>query len=401
MTTAGIILGLTLFVFTVGKSPVFRIDRAGAAIIGATAMIVSGVLTFDQATRYIDLRTLALLFSMMIIAANLKLGGFFNIAGSLLFRKIISRRRLLLTVIATSGILSALCINDIVCLLLTPIILNVCRQAQVPPRPHLIALAMASNIGSAATLIGNPQNIMIASLSGMPFILYFLQAAPIAVGGILLTYIIIALMFRSDLAGKLDFITEEKITYHPYIVGKTLMTLLLVLAGFLLQLDMAVCAIVGASFLLITRRISPNKIYASVDFNLLVIFCGLFVIIGGVDHAGFMTWLVNRLAMVDFGNFTVFSTATVILSNVFSNVPAVMLLKYFIPLHDAQSWWIALAVFSTIAGNLTITGSIANLIVAEIAKRERIHIGFLDYLKAGVPLTIGVSILAMLLLGKW
>ncbi|MDQ5988443.1 MAG: putative transporter [Syntrophus sp. SKADARSKE-3] len=397
MITAGIILGLTLFVFAVGRSPVFRVDRAGAAIIGATAIIASGILTFDQASAAIDHRTLALLFSMMIVSANLKLGGFFAMTGDFLLRTASGRRQLLLAVVMTSGILSALCINDIVCLLLTPVVLAVCRRSGAPPLPHLLGLAMASNIGSAATLIGNPQNIMIASLSGMHFGAYFLKAAPIAFAGLVLTYGVIAVMFRRDLEGELADAGREKTVFSPYIVVKTLAVLALILAGFLIGLDMAVTAGVGAAFLLLTRRISPNKIYTSVDFNLLVIFMGLFIVVGGVEKAGLMAWLMGRIAFLDFGNMAVFGTITALLSNVVSNVPAVMLLKYFMP-QNGDVWWTALAVFSTVAGNLTITGSIANLIVAEIAKREHVRIGFRDYLKAGFPLTVAVSALAVLVL---
>jgi Na+/H+ antiporter NhaD/arsenite permease-like protein len=401
MTTAGIILGLTLFVFAIGKSPIFRIDRAGAAIIGATAIIAAGILTFDEAARFVNHQTLILLFSMMIISANLKLGGFFEMTGSFLLRMASTRKHLLLAIIMTSGILSAVCINDIVCLLLTPIVLAVCRRSAVPPLPHLIGLAMASNIGSAATLIGNPQNIMIAGLSGMPFVSYLLKAAPITLAGLILTYIIVAFVFRNDLAGAIDQLPSEKKIYSTYIVTKALIVLSLVLAGFMLHFNMAVTASIGAAFLLITRRISPNKVYASVDFNLLVLFAGLFVIVGGVEHVGFMQWLMRKIDFMDFSNLAVFGGITVVMSNIFSNVPAVMLLKYFIPQQGTDVWWTALAVFSTVAGNLTITGSIANLIVAEIAKRERIRIGFWDYFKAGCPLTIAVSALAMLILWPW
>jgi len=348
----------------------------------------------------IDHRTLVLLFSMMIISANLKVGGFFGITGNDLLRLVSSRRQLLMAIIMTSGLLSALCINDIVCLLLTPVVLFVCRRSGAPPLPHLLGVAMASNIGSAATLIGNPQNIMIASLSGMSFGSYLVKAAPVAGVGLVLTYVILSLMFRRDLGGGLKVADKGKTDCQPYIIGKTLIVLALILTGFLLGFDMAVTAAVGAALLLITRRISPNRIYVSVDFNLLVIFTGLFVIVGGVERAGLMKWLMERIAFWDFGNLAVFGTTTVIISNIFSNVPAVMLLKYFLP-QSTDVWWTALAVFSTVAGNLTITGSIANLIVAEIAKGEQVRIGFWDYFKAGFPLTVFVTALSMLLFGRW
>ncbi|HBF40184.1 MAG TPA: anion transporter, partial [Firmicutes bacterium] len=169
MIISAIILVITLVVFTLGKSPLFRIDRAGVAIIGATAVIATGILTFDQATQTIDFRTIVLLFSMMIVTANLKLAGFFQLIGNFMLKYGKSRKLLLFIVILASGFLSAFFINDIVCLLFTPIVILVCNRAEINPVPYVISVATASNIGSAGTLIGNPQNILIGSLSKLPF----------------------------------------------------------------------------------------------------------------------------------------------------------------------------------------------------------------------------------------
>lgn len=191
MFQSGFILISTLLVFTVGKSPVFRVDRAGAAIIGAVLTVSLGILSFDEATHAVDHRTIVVLFSMMVILANLKLAGFFEMVGGYLLHAVSTQQQLLVAVVLTSGIFSALCINDIVCLLFTPIVLLVCRHVQCNPVPHLLAVAMASNIGSAATLIGNPQNILIGSLSGLTFSSYFMTAVPVALVGLLLVYAII------------------------------------------------------------------------------------------------------------------------------------------------------------------------------------------------------------------
>ena len=393
------ILLITLLVFTVGKSPLFRVDRAGAAIIGATLTVGLGVLSFDEATRVVDHRTIVVLFSMMIILANLKLAGFFELVGGYLLGVVSSQQQLLIAVVFISGIFSALCINDIVCLLFTPIVLLVCRQIQCNPVPHLLGVAMASNIGSAATLIGNPQNILIGSLSGLTFSSYFMNAAPIAFIGLLLTYAIIGYCYRIDLQGKLYLCKQEvNYTYHRYLIIKSLAVMTAVVMAFAAGLDIAIGSSLGAAYLLITRRVKPNKIYTSVDFNLLVMFVGLFVIVGGVEHSGLMHWMIQGLDAVNVSNYAVFTTFTILLSNIVSNVPAVLLLKFFLPTDDPGLWWTRMAVFTTLAGNLTITGSFANLIVVEIAKGSGIEIKFIDYFKVGFPLTVIIVMVGFFLL---
>jgi Na+/H+ antiporter NhaD/arsenite permease-like protein len=394
MIIAATVLVVTLVVFTLGKSPVFRIDRAGVAIIGATCIIATGILSFDQATHAVDYRTIVLLFSMMIVTANLKLAGFFHRIGNTLLKKEQSQKRLLLIVIFISGLLSAFFINDIVCLLFTPIVILVCKRSRINPVPYVISVATASNIGSAGTLIGNPQNILIGSLSKMPFFAYSRLAFPLAVLGLLLNYCFIALLFRKDLQSKIPSYPSLDAAYHPYLIKKCLLTMAVIAIGFLAGVDTVVISSLGAGYLLITRRLKPNKVYASIDFNLLVIFCGLFVIIGGVEHSGLMKWLLGELHFVNLKQFSVFSILTVILSNIFSNVPAVLLLKFLIPVSAGKLWWTGMAIFSTIAGNLTLTGSMANLIVVEIAKREGVKISFYDYLKVGFPLTILLIIIS-------
>jgi Na+/H+ antiporter NhaD/arsenite permease-like protein len=399
MIIAAVILGATLLVFTLGKSPVFRIDRAGVAIIGATLVIATGVLTFDQATQSIDYRTIVLLFSMMIVTANLKLAGFFQLIGNKLLMIGKSKKRLLLIVIFVSGLLSAFFINDIVCLLFTPIVILICKRTGLNPIPYVISVATASNIDSAGTMIGNPQNILIGSLSKMPFLSYFNLAFPLALFGLLMNYFFIALLFRKDLQGELPVCQPLTGVYHSYLIRKSLLAMLAIAIGFLAGVDTVIITGLGAGYLLITRRLKPNKVYASIDFNLLVIFCGLFVIIGAVEHSGLMNHFLKELPFINFKDFSVFSILTVILSNIFSNVPAVLLLKFFIPASTGYLWWAGMAVFSTIAGNLTITGSIANLIVVEIAKHEGIKVSFFDYLKVGFPLTIILMIISLLYFG--
>jgi len=386
---AGLILCGVLVIFTLGKSPVFRIDRAGASIIGAIALIAFGVLSFDDAVKYVDFKTIVILFSMMIIVANLKLAGFFELLGNVVLQKVSTKKGLLFAVIVSSGVMSAIAINDIVCLLFTPVVLMICRKGQCNPLPHLLGLATASNIGSAATLLGNPQNILIASLSGLSFASYSLTAVPIAVLGLAANYFIILSVYGNNLQGCIDNASaSEESLFHPYLIRKSLIVLFCVLSAYMLGFELVLAAGLGAAFLLITRRVNPNKVYTSVDFNLLVMFTGLFVIVGGVEKSGLMTYVMEFLPQNQINTIGFFAFLTLVLSNIVSNVPAVLLLKFFVPAADAAAWWKALALFSTLAGNLTITGSIANLIVVEIAKRQGVVMAPREYIKVGLPLTL-------------
>lgn len=393
---AGVILCGILVIFTLGKSPVFRVDRAGASIIGAIALIGFGVISFDDAVKSVDYKTIVILFSMMIIVANLKLAGFFDLLGNIVLRQVSTKKGLLLAIIISSGVMSAIAINDIVCLLFTPVLLLICRKGQCHPLPQLLGLATASNIGSAATLLGNPQNILIANLSGLSFSSYFMTAGPLAVLGLMAAYFIILFAYKNDLRGRINNISQsDEGVFHKYLIRKSLITLFCILIAYTLGYELVLVASFGAAFLLITRRVNPNKVYTSVDFNLLVVFTGLFVIVGGVEKSGLMNYLMGFIPSSEINSLSLFAVLTLILSNIVSNVPAVLLLKFFVPGGDASIWWKALALFSTLAGNLTITGSIANLIVVEIAKRYGVVMTAREYIKIGFPLTLITTVLGI------
>ncbi|HEX3015953.1 MAG TPA: SLC13 family permease [Desulfobacteria bacterium] len=392
MVVSALILVIVLIIFTLGKSPVFRVDRAGAAIIGATVTIATGVLSFDQAARMVDYRTVVLLFAMMIVTSYLNLTGFFQVLGDYTLNRFKSQQQLLLAVILLTGVLSAFLINDIVCLLFTPVVITVCRRAKINPVPFLLGVAVASNLGSAATLIGNPQNILIGSLAHLSFLWYMGVALPLALFGLVLAYLILVKSYHEELQVPLAIFPAEIHFVHRGLIRKGLAVLLLVVAGFVSGFEPAVVAALGAAVLLVTRRIKPNKVYAGIDFNLLVIFIGLFVIVGGIEQSGLLTRILGTKLLYQGLHLPEFIALTVILSNVVSNVPAVMLLKFVIPATNSAVWWANLAIFSTIAGNLTITGSIANLIVVELAKKNGIKISSLDYVKIGLPLTLVLTL---------
>lgn len=393
---AFLILIVVLTVFTLGKSPLFRIDRAGVAIIGAVAMMGFGILSFEQATQAINYRTIVILFSMMVIVANLKIAGFFELIGQIVLQKIKSKKALLFTIVFISGLLSAFAINDIVCLLFTPVVLFICNKGNCQPMPHLLGLAMASNVGSALTFLGNPQNILIGSLSHISFFDYLKVSSPISILGLVFIYLFISHKYKTELTGSLEKVELTEVYFHHYLITKTLCTLVLVVLFYMAGFDIVLLASLGAAFLLTTRRVKPNKVYTSIDFNLLIIFIGLFVIVGGIETSGLLTTLNFYLPPEQMLDLNFFALVSIILSNIVSNVPAVLLLQYYISPNDATLKWQALALLTTFAGNLTIFGSIANLIVVEIARKSNVYITAREYFRIGFPLTVVLSILCLI-----
>ena len=396
MDKALIIFLLTYIVLAIGRSPIFRIDRTGAALIGASMMIILNVLNIAAAYKAIDYKTIVILFSIMIVVANLRLSGFYHFISALIINRIRTPSMLLYALILVSGVLSALLINDTVCLVFTPLVLGLADRLRLNPLPYLLALCMASNIGSVATITGNPQNIMIGSFSGIPYAQFSLRMLPIALAGLVLCAIIIRIIYREHFVPRSIEPVPMKARIHRALLIKSLVVSLIMIFLFFVGAPMPTVAIGAASFLLITRRIKPEKVYAAIDWRLLLLFVSLFIVIGGIEHSGLAERILHGIGNSTVGHplFLVISSA--LLSNVVSNVPAVMLFKPLIPsIMDQEKAWLLLAMSSTFAGNLTILGSIANLIVIEGAK-HRVKISFLEYMKIGVPLSICTIFLGFL-----
>jgi Na+/H+ antiporter NhaD/arsenite permease-like protein len=390
IVAAYLIFAGSYFVFALGKFPWMKIDRPGAAIIGAVLMVAFRIVGADEALQAIDFPTIVLLFSMMVLVANLRLGGFFeHIAEWIVGR--LHPHHLLPTVIFTCGLLSAFLVNDIVCLVMTPFVLLMARRLQLPPVPYLVAVATASNIGSVATITGNPQNMLIGSLSGISYRDFIAHLGPIAAVGLLLNW---ALIHRVFLRGARDRVAVDAILRAPEfrlpaMRKKPVAILALVLAGFLGGAPPALMAAIGAALLLITRTTEPKKVYDEIDWGLLVFFVGLFVIVAGAHRAGLTETLLQPIASWDLHRIPTFVPVTAVLSNIVSNVPAVMLLRTLVAsFPDPHTGWLILAMASTLAGNLTITGSIANIIVVERAAAEGVDVSFGEFIRIGLPITV-------------
>lgn len=383
-----------------GKIPRLAMNRASIALTAAILLIVFRGITAEEAFAAIDIETIALLLAMMIIVANVRISGFFTLAGSKILPIAQAPRSFLAMVVFMSGFLSAIFLNDTICIMLTPLVAEIALLSKRDGRPYLIALAVSANAGSCATIIGNPQNMLIASQSGISFLAFFLYLAPPAILAMFLAYFVTIRAFPEE------FSKQNQIKLHygqtrvsqgqsenehidKALIAKSLFASALLLFLLAFGVRTSVAALISASILLVTRRIHPEKVFLEVDFTLLVFFSGLFILTSTVARTPvFKNFLIDVLPMLHRpGGF--FAAVIAVLSNIVSNVPAVMLLapvaKSF---SDPMTAWLMLAMASTFAGNLTLLGSVANLIVAEQAKKSSIRISFMDYFKVGFPVTI-------------
>jgi Na+/H+ antiporter NhaD/arsenite permease-like protein len=387
---AAIIFAATYLVVAIGSVPPLRIDRPGAAVVGAILMVALGGLSFDEATAAVDYRTLVLLFGMMVLVANLRLARFFATLARGVASRVHHPQALLVAVVVTSGLLSALFVNDTICLVFTPILLEIAAVRGHRPLPYLLALATASNIGSVATITGNPQNMLIGGLSHIDYRTFLGRLGPIALFGLAVDSALLCWMFRRDLRpGALEHEGRGPRATHRAMMVKALSVALGVLIGFLAGADPAIVAASGAAVLILTRRVKPEKVYGQIDWGLLMLFVGLFVVVAGAEQAGLAAAFFDLLRPIGIDRVWSLSAVAALLSNLISNVPAVMLLAGLVPqLPDAETSWLTLAMASTLAGNLTLLGSIANLIVLEGARRHGHTITFMEYLRVGVPVTL-------------
>ena len=388
---------LTLAIFAasyvglgLGRLPGFRVDRTGVAIIGAAALVVAGLHTWDAAVRSVDAHTLVLLFGMMIVAAYLRLSGFFSLVTLWSIRRASGPRSLLAAVIAAAGVLSALFVNDVICLVLAPLVLAVTRRLQLPPLPYLIALATAANVGSVATLTGNPQNMLVGSFSSIGYRGFLIRQAPVAILGLGCVYAVVWLVYRRQLPAQFATVAEpDRHVVHYPLMAKTLAAVGVMLLAFLVGVPIAVVAIGGAAYSLLTRRVKPEKVYREINWSLLVLFVGLFVLTGGLEASGLTDELAQWAGRIGLHRPIVLTVVAALVSTLVSNVPAVLLFKPLIPtLGEPTRAWLILAMATTLAGNLTLIGSVANLIVVEAARTARIDISFWEYSRVGIPLTL-------------
>ena len=382
---------------------VLPLNRPAAALLGTVLMVACGILTPEQAYRAVDYDTLVLLLGMMVISAYLSLAGFFDFAADWILRRAKTPQSLLLYLILTSGVLSALLVNDIVCLMLTPLVVAVMVRGRLPLPPYLLALAMSANLGSVATLVGNPQNMIIGHLSRIPFLRFSATLLPVAVAGLAIEYGVLRIGFRRVLSSA--SIQRPEARSHQLdrpLLSLTFAVLTAVFVGFIAGLNLSWTAMAGGALLMVLARRDTHPVLKLVDWHLLVFFAALFVVVEGLSGTGLpdqiyrsVRGLFGTSVAAQAWNFAWFSEAG---SNVFSNVPFVLVAgKWIGNFAQPELMWKVMALATTFAGNLTIIGSVANIIVVESA-RAHSELGFWDYAKYGIPVTILTSVAGLLLL---
>ncbi|MBZ6076162.1 anion transporter [Microvirga puerhi] len=396
--TSATIFALTYGGIALGRIPGLRLDRAGIALLGAASMLAAGVLTPEEAYRAIDLDTITLLLAMMVIVAHLRLSGFFRLVNGWAVTHAHSPTVLLGVTALTTGVFSAFLVNDAVCLVMAPLVLDVTRRLGRDPVPYLLAAAMGSNAGSVATITGNPQNMIIGVFSQIPYAAFAVALAPVAIIGVILVFIAIRFLCRTEFrTPKVLAVAPGPSRIHMQQMAKALLVTGGVMTAFFASVPVAKAAISGAALLLVTRQVKPGKVYREIDGPLLLMFAGLFIVVAGAEKTLLSPDVIETVRTWQLTNVWILTGVTAALSNLVSNVPAVLILRPFVHgLPDQERVWLVIAMASTLAGNLTLIGSVANLIVAEKARAAGVEIGFWHYLRVGVPVT-----LTTLVAGAW
>jgi Na+/H+ antiporter NhaD/arsenite permease-like protein len=372
-----------------GEIPGLRLDRTGIALIGAILVLWGGILTPEEAWEAVDVPTIALLFGLMVVSSQFRLGGFYVATTRRLATLPLSPKWLLLVLTWVAGTLSALLANDIICLAMTPVLVEGCAHRKLNPIPFLLALACASNIGSAATLIGNPQNMLVGQRLQLSFSGYLLDGLVPAAVGLLIAWAVIGWIYRGQWYR--DFTisrVEENPTFNAWQTTKGIVILTVLLIAFLfLPIPREIVALTAAGVLLASRKMASRQMLGLVDWQILVLFVGLFIVNRSLETSGLLEVGMNGIAAtgVDLQHPGWLFSITVLLSNLVSNVPAVMLL---LPTATHPLAGSILALSSTLAGNLILVGSIANLIVVDKAAQMGISLGWKEHARVGVPVTV-------------
>lgn len=412
-TVAVLVFALTYVLISLQKVPLLNLDRPAAALLGAVLMVVTGVMSLDDAYRAVNYDTIALLLGMMILIAYLKEARFFEAVSSWIVRRSGTPRRMLVLLVLASGVLSALFVNDTICLLFTPIVLRATLRAKLNPVPYLIALVTGANVGSAMTLIGNPQNMLVGISSGIGFGRFLVVMFPVAAASLAVVVVVLLVLYRREIPARFEALPDGEVRVNTVVVRRIGVVLALMLAAWLVPTErfvpgisagqkLPLVALAGGVVAILVGRFRPERALRSVDWSLLLFFAGLFVVVGGVGRAGVLE-RVHEAVVPLFGagagrQAAVLSAFTVAGSNVVSNVPFVLVARDWMPaFDDPRLAWYVLAAASTFAGNLTIVGSVANIIVLEQAK-ETAPIGFFTYLRAGLPITLLTTALGVAML---
>lgn len=411
--SAGLVLATAVFLVTYVLISLrtirrFPIERPAVAMLGGALMLVFGVLTPAQAVLAINVNVILLLVGMMVVVAGLEVSGFFDLLSSRVALRAKSQFSFLAGLMIATAALSALVLNDAIALLITPIVVRSSRALKVKPVPYLVAVAIAANIGSVSTEVGNPQNAFIAIRSGIPFLTFTAYLLPVAAACLLVSILGVWLAFRRDLVAPIA--REAALPFVPVQKRGLIFTLGVTAAisgAFLASPSpewLPLVALVGGSlvlfFLPFLATTTPRAMIAKVDWSIILFFIGLFIVLEGVRVSGLSAAIQGGFTSAlggRSGGLVWLVGLSSLLSNLISNVPAVLLLAEVVPQGSTQLW-LALAASSTLAGNATILGAACNVIVVQVASREGVSVSMKDFMKAGLPVTLVTLLLSTVMI---
>ena len=389
---AAVYLGMAI-----GRWPGLRVDRTGIALLGAIVLYGTGALDGAAVLAAIDFPTLVVLFGLMILSAQFAACGFYDWCSMRLASAAVPPAALLALTVAAAGTFSAVLANDVVVFAMTPVLCVGLIRRGLDPRPFVIALAGGANAGSAATIIGNPQNILIGELGQLDFWRFLNACAPPALAGLACVFVVVWWRWRERFvarAGPAEGIAAPALD-RPGLVKASFATFLLLIL-FATPLPHVEGVLLVAGALLISRRLATRTMLGLVDWHLLVLFGGLFVVTAALAETGLpdaaVLWLEARGLGAE--SLAVLAPLTLIGANTIGNVPLVVLLLSVAPAMSEGAFY-ALAVLSTLAGNLLVVGSLANIIAVERARDAGVVLTFAEHARCGVPMTLLSFLLAL------
>lgn len=405
--TALVIFVVTYIGIIFTRLPKINIDWPSAAFFGAVAMVVFGVLDLREAVEAIDYNTIVLLLGMMIIISTLQLDGFFSLIAEKTLSWSRTPFRLLVIITFVTGFASAFLVNDAVVLLFTPVIITICRASRLNPVPYLMAEILSANIGSAMTITGNPQNMLIGMNSGIDYAVFFYKLMPISILGMGMTVYVVRWFYRSHFStGTVIPVPVNKFVYRfasmKFSVPIFIAVVIMFFIGKITGLSIPVIAILGAALILILGKVKPSEVIRNVDWVLLLFFATLFIVVEGAVKAGIMDAFIHSSVLTnDMDGIVKLHGLSLIMSQIVSNVPYTVIMLPVLKPIQGEILWLTLASASTLAGNATIIGAMANLIVIESAEKMDVNIRFFEYFKIGIVVTLLSFLISAGILWMW
>jgi Na+/H+ antiporter NhaD/arsenite permease-like protein len=391
--TTVLVVGIFLAVYigmALGRWPGLKIDRTGIAVLGGIVLYATGVVTNTMVLQAIEFPTLIVLFGLMVLSAQFAACGFYDWCSARIAATHASPVAILALTVSIAGMMSAVLVNDIVVFAMTPMLIKGLSRRGLDPRPYLIALAGAANAGSAATVIGNPQNILIGQVGRLEFWSFVSACGPPAVLALLTVFSVIWIVWRRKLS---RLVERDSIIDIPPVdhfgIGKAVLATAALLALFSTRLPHVSDVLIVTAVLLVSRRLATREILGLVDWHLLVLFAGLFVVTSALAETGLPADALAALsaAGIEPKGLLPMALSMLVGSNAIGNVPTIVLLLAVFRELPAETLY-AMAALSTLAGNLLVVGSLANIIVVERAKDAGVTLGFLEHARCGVPIAL-------------